>query len=87
MLNEYISLKEQKVTVDQEGIRLEQENWRIQTLLRGMQEAMNAYNSGGAGPSTPAIQAPIAKSNPQSVNPSTRSSPGTAPGLWPFLSL
>ncbi|KAK4800415.1 hypothetical protein SAY86_020902 [Trapa natans] len=76
ILDEYISLKEQKVVVDQERIRLEQEIWRIQTLLRGMQEAMSAYNSSGSGPSTPAIQAPIEKSNPQSVNQSTRSPPG-----------
>ncbi|XP_031381570.1 uncharacterized protein LOC116196132 [Punica granatum] len=88
MLNEYISLKEQKAMVDQERIRLEQERWRIQTLLQGMQEAMNAYNSGGAGPSTPAIQAPVSNLNPQSVDPTARSPPGclagnTTPGV-PF---
>ncbi|KAK4803248.1 hypothetical protein SAY86_001451 [Trapa natans] len=80
ILDEYISLKEQKVVVEQERIRLERENWRIQTLLRGMQEAMSVYNSSGAGPSTPAIQAPVEKSNPHPVNQSTRSSSGHLAG-------
>ncbi|XP_059667899.1 uncharacterized protein LOC132313229 isoform X2 [Cornus florida] len=44
MLDEYICLKEQKVMMDQDKHRLEQEKFRVQTLLRGMQDAMNAYN-------------------------------------------
>jgi hypothetical protein len=51
MLNEYICLKEQKVMVDQERVRLEQEKCRVQTLLQGMQAVMNTYNSSGAFPS------------------------------------
>lgn len=81
MLNEYISLKEQKVTMDQERVQLEQERWRIQTLLQGMQDAMNAYNA-CAGPLTPAIQGPpvanLAVAHPPS-NPSSGSPSGTKP--------
>ncbi|KAL9153045.1 hypothetical protein ABFS82_10G023400 [Erythranthe guttata] len=47
ILEEYITLKETKVWVDQERCRLEQENLRVQNLLSGMQGVMNAYNSGG----------------------------------------
>ncbi|KAF8042053.1 hypothetical protein BT93_A0601 [Corymbia citriodora subsp. variegata] len=76
MLNEYITLKEQKVAVDQERAQLEQERWRIQALLQGMQDAMSAYNA-GAGPPTPAIQAPptdnMAVALPPPSNPSSGS--------------
>lgn len=70
--------------VDQERIRLDQDKWRIQNLLQGMQEAMNSFNLGGMGPSTPAIQASSVKLNPQSVDPTMRSPPGTttSPCLW-----
>ncbi|KAI3750425.1 hypothetical protein L2E82_21060 [Cichorium intybus] len=54
MLEEYICLKEQKVILSQEKIRLEQEKFRVQTLLRGMQDAMNAYNGGGPSASAAA---------------------------------
>ncbi|KAJ4891873.1 Uncharacterized protein Rs2_31621 [Raphanus sativus] len=47
ILNEYISLKELKVMVDQEKTR-------IQNLLHGMQDVMNSYNS-TASPPPPAI--------------------------------
>lgn len=50
MLDEYISLKEQKMMVEREKIRLDQEKLRVQTLLQGMQDAMNAYNAGGCTP-------------------------------------
>lgn len=49
MLNEYISLKEQKVLVDQERVRLEQEKIRVQNLVQGMQNVMNVYNASGDG--------------------------------------
>ncbi|XP_030449882.1 uncharacterized protein LOC115672252 isoform X2 [Syzygium oleosum] len=81
MLNEYISLKEQKVAVDQERVQLEQERWRIQALLQGMQDAMSTYNaSAGCGsPPTPAIPAPpvanLAVAHPPS-NPSSGSPAG-----------
>ncbi|KAK6120301.1 hypothetical protein DH2020_045992 [Rehmannia glutinosa] len=45
ILDEYITLKEQKVWVDQERCRLEQEKLRVQNLLSGMQDVMNAYNT------------------------------------------
>lgn len=50
MLNEYISLKEQKVMMDQERARLEHEKCRVQTLLQGMQSVMSAYNAGASAP-------------------------------------
>ncbi|KZV51666.1 hypothetical protein F511_32018 [Dorcoceras hygrometricum] len=47
ILDEYITLKEHKVWVEQERCRLEQEKFRVQNLLKGMQDVMNAYNSSG----------------------------------------
>ncbi|KAL6998386.1 hypothetical protein U1Q18_008512 [Sarracenia purpurea var. burkii] len=56
ILDEYIRLKEQKVMVDQEKGRVEREKIRVQTLLRGMQDVMNAYNvGGGANPLPPSV--------------------------------
>ncbi|XP_031128890.1 uncharacterized protein LOC116030715 [Ipomoea triloba] len=46
LLDEYIRLKEQKLLMDQERGNLEQEKFRLQNLLKGMQDAMNAYNAG-----------------------------------------
>ncbi|CAK9179774.1 unnamed protein product [Ilex paraguariensis] len=46
MLDEYICLKEHKVFLDQEKCRLEHEKFRVQNLLRGMQDVMNLYNVG-----------------------------------------
>ncbi|KAI3474802.1 hypothetical protein Pfo_030061 [Paulownia fortunei] len=53
ILDEYITLKEQKVWVDQERCRLEQEKLRVQSLLSGMQNVMNAYNANGNSVVTP----------------------------------
>lgn len=53
ILDEYITLKEQKVWVDQERSRLEQEKLRVQNLLSGMQDIMNAYNASGNNVVTP----------------------------------
>ncbi|KAL8517389.1 hypothetical protein ACS0TY_015574 [Phlomoides rotata] len=53
ILDEYITLKEQKVWVDQERRRLEQEKLRVQNLLGGMQGVMNAYNATENGGVTP----------------------------------
>ncbi|XP_047337113.1 uncharacterized protein LOC124940634 [Impatiens glandulifera] len=50
ILDEYIKLKEQKLTVDQEKSRLEHERIRIQSLLSGMQDAMKSYSSCGNVP-------------------------------------
>ncbi|XP_010528638.1 PREDICTED: uncharacterized protein LOC104805691 [Tarenaya hassleriana] len=56
IINEYICLKEQKVMADQERSRLEQEKARVQNLLQGMQDVMNAYNASvaAAPPGIPA---------------------------------
>ncbi|XP_042055172.1 uncharacterized protein LOC121799772 isoform X1 [Salvia splendens] len=51
ILDEYVTLKEQKVLVDQERQRIEHEKLRVQNLLSGMQEAMNAYNTPPPPPS------------------------------------
>lgn len=58
ILDEYITLKEQKVFVDQERHRLEQEKLRVQSLLSGMQGVMNAYNATGNGVVTPPLPLP-----------------------------
>lgn len=62
MLNEYICLKEQKVMVDQERFRLEQEKSRVQTLLQGMQAVMNTYNASGGLPWPPNFSADATRS-------------------------
>ena len=41
LIDEYIVLKGQKVILDQE-------NLRVQNLMKGMQDVMNAYNNFGA---------------------------------------
>lgn len=38
--------------LEREKIRLDQEKFRVQTLLQGMQDAMNAYNAGGSTPNS-----------------------------------
>ncbi|KAF5953682.1 hypothetical protein HYC85_006538 [Camellia sinensis] len=53
ILDEYICLKEQKVTLDQEKYCLEKEKIRVQALLRGMQDVMNGYNAGGSATPPP----------------------------------
>lgn len=45
MLDEYICLKEQKVSLEQERCRMEEDKFRVHTLLKGMQDAMNAFNA------------------------------------------
>nr|XP_027070124.1 uncharacterized protein LOC113695286 isoform X1 [Coffea arabica] len=45
MLDEYICLKEQKVSLEQERFRMELEKVRIHNLLKGLQDAMNAFNA------------------------------------------
>ncbi|EEF34515.1 hypothetical protein RCOM_0086200 [Ricinus communis] len=77
MLNEYICLKEQKVMVDQEKARLEQEKFRVQILLQGMQDAMNAYNVSGNGP-TPMIHNSASRS--MAVVPQAAPSAGSPAG-------
>lgn len=58
ILDEYITLKEQKVGVDQERHRLEQEKLRVQNLLSGMQDVMNAYNGVANNVATPPLPLP-----------------------------
>ncbi|XP_051131272.1 uncharacterized protein LOC127251578 [Andrographis paniculata] len=53
ILDEYITLKEHKVWVEQERCRLEQEKLRVQNLLSGLQDAMNSYNASGNNVVTP----------------------------------
>ncbi|CAH8392630.1 unnamed protein product [Eruca vesicaria subsp. sativa] len=74
ILNEYISLKEHKVIVDQGTVRLDQEKTRVQNLLHGMQNVMNAYNSTASPPHptpaaiTAAIQVAASTSQPSNVS-------------------
>lgn len=79
MLNEYISLKEQKVMVDQERVRLEQDKYRVQTLLQGMQNVMSAYN-GSASLRMPAV--PGAAPQPVVVVPHSNSFSGSLAGIF-----
>ncbi|KAH9672678.1 Myosin-M heavy protein [Citrus sinensis] len=79
MLNEYVCLKEQKVMLEQERARLDQEKLRVQTLLYGMQDVMNAYNASSSTP--PMIQAPVARpAQPTVVVPHSVPSSGSSPG-------
>lgn len=57
ILNEYIGLKELKVILEQERACLDQEKFRVQSLLQGMQDAMNSYNASANVPA-PVIHAP-----------------------------
>lgn len=63
ILDEYIRLKEKKVMLDQEWCRLEQEKSRVQNLLRGMQDVMNAYNFNGDDVTLPPQLPPTVISN------------------------
>ncbi|KAF2297042.1 hypothetical protein GH714_016018 [Hevea brasiliensis] len=83
MLNEYISLKEQKVMVDQERVRLEQERFRVQTLLQGMQDVMNTYNASGSAPA-PMIQTSTAR--PADMVPQLGLSGGSVAGCPMYTS-
>ncbi|KAL8036689.1 hypothetical protein ABFX02_12G174900 [Erythranthe guttata] len=58
ILDEYITLKEQKVWMDQERHRLEQESLRIQNLLSGMQDVMNTYSTSGINAITSPLPPP-----------------------------
>ncbi|KAL7133893.1 hypothetical protein ABFS83_12G171100 [Erythranthe nasuta] len=58
ILDEYITLKEQKVWMDQERYRLEQELLRIQNLLSGMQDVMNTYTTSGINAITSPLPPP-----------------------------
>ena len=81
ILNEYISLKGQKVMLDQEKMCFEQEKFRVQTLLNGMQDVMNGYNSGLAAAAAAAVPAQALVANPGGlvpyVDPVVGSSAGT----------
>ncbi|KAK1354627.1 DNA double-strand break repair rad50 ATPase [Heracleum sosnowskyi] len=48
LIDDYIVLKGKKVILDQEKGCVEQENIRVQNLIKGMQDVMNAYNNFGA---------------------------------------
>ncbi|KAJ9545290.1 LOW QUALITY PROTEIN: hypothetical protein OSB04_024997, partial [Centaurea solstitialis] len=67
---------EQKVILNQEKTRVEQEKFRVQTLLRGMQDAMNAYNvAGGASASAATATLPSPVVMPLLSAPNTMASP------------
>ncbi|QHO07692.1 uncharacterized protein DS421_14g465970 [Arachis hypogaea] len=69
MLDEYISLKEQKVMLEQERVLMEQEKNRVQMLLHGMQNVMNAFNASGNLSALPAKSAvALAPSQPAYIN-------------------
>uniref|UniRef100_A0A7N0SX57 Uncharacterized protein n=1 Tax=Kalanchoe fedtschenkoi TaxID=63787 RepID=A0A7N0SX57_KALFE len=58
IIDEYVKMKEQKLIVEMEKQRLEQESSRVNSLLHGMQSVMNAYNAAGAAAaSVPALAA------------------------------
>lgn len=61
MLDGYIRLKEQKVMMDRERVFLEQEKNRVQMLLLGMQNVMNAYSASRSLPEPNVPAAPIVK--------------------------
>ncbi|XP_057498143.1 uncharacterized protein LOC130782758 [Actinidia eriantha] len=79
ILDEYIHLKGQKVTLDQEKWRLEHEKFRVQTLLRGMQDAMNAYNASGSATTPP----PSVISSAAVTSTTMISSPAVYPSVYP----
>ncbi|KAL9678838.1 hypothetical protein QQ045_016689 [Rhodiola kirilowii] len=58
IINEYVSMKEQKLAIEMEKRRLEQESFRVQSLLQGLQNVMNAYNASSA-PLTAASSVPV----------------------------
>ncbi|RAL39288.1 hypothetical protein DM860_002821 [Cuscuta australis] len=55
LLDEYVCLKGQKLAVDKERGLLEQEKLRLQNLLKGMQDVMNAYNASATLNTPPAL--------------------------------
>lgn len=67
--------------LDQEKMCFEQEKFRVQTLLNGMQDVMNGYNSGLAATAAaaPPTQTIVANSGSlvTYVDPPTGSSAGT----------
>ncbi|KAJ4834739.1 hypothetical protein Tsubulata_012568 [Turnera subulata] len=79
MLEEYISLKEQKVILDQERARLEHEKSRVNSLLQGMQEVMNVYNAGA----TVATASPMIQGSATRPPAATATATATAAALLP----
>ncbi|KAL9675297.1 hypothetical protein QQ045_003499 [Rhodiola kirilowii] len=65
IIDEYVSMKEQKLVMEMEKRKLEQERIRVQTLLQGMQNVMNAYNA-SASPVVAAASLPDLASAPVS---------------------
>ncbi|XP_010515920.1 PREDICTED: uncharacterized protein LOC104791678 [Camelina sativa] len=76
MLNDYVSLKEQKVTIDQERVRLDQEKVRVHNLLQGMQNVMNSYNASLTTPPPPPPPATVAPTSLQKNQTVSSSSTG-----------
>ncbi|XP_071700476.1 uncharacterized protein [Rutidosis leptorrhynchoides] len=89
MLDEYICLKEQKVIITQEKKRLDQEQFRVQKLLTGMQDVMNTYNLNQSNPiinsippSTAAVNFPV-YNNARALMSTSRSSISLSSELTP----
>ncbi|KAB2046683.1 hypothetical protein ES319_D01G252400v1 [Gossypium barbadense] len=80
MLNEYISLKEQKIIAEQEKARLEQEKCRVQSLLQGMQSVMNAFNASSTVP-VPTMISHANATKPTVTVPQSIPTAGSPPGL------
>lgn len=68
--------------LDQEKMCFEQEKFRVQTLLSGMQDVMNRYNSGLAAAPTQAIVA-----NSGAIVPYVDPGVGSSAGTFRFLKL
>ena len=64
---------------DQERVCLDQEKYRIQMLFQGMQNVMNAYNTGGSLP-PPNVPATAAKSAVV-ISPQPQISNKSPPGI------
>ncbi|CAI9098366.1 OLC1v1034998C1 [Oldenlandia corymbosa var. corymbosa] len=78
MLDEYISLKELKVSLEQERYRMEQDKLRVDNLLKGLQDAMNGFNATAhlVTPQPLIHPPPAPPPPPHSVNSGITASPG-----------
>ncbi|XP_023638316.1 uncharacterized protein LOC111830487 [Capsella rubella] len=70
LLNDYVSLKEQKVTINQERVIVDQEKIRVHNLMQGMQNVMNTYNASLTVPPPPPATVPASRQNHHSVSSS-----------------
>ncbi|RZC78421.1 hypothetical protein C5167_003845 [Papaver somniferum] len=79
ILDEYICLKEQKVMVDHEKCMVEQEKFRVEVLLQGMKDVMQAYNNNNGSISTPSLMSATDSTGLISqLNPNTQPTTGNS---------